>query len=64
MLSNQVFGTEPDKLSEIKPLLGESSAYFLLQAEVEVADRQVRLYSVLQRRERRVAAVFRTSGGL
>lgn len=64
LLSNPVFGTEPEKLSEIKPLLGESSAYFLLEAEVEVADRQVRLYSVLQRLERRVGAVFRTSGGL
>ena len=49
---------------EIKPLLGESSSYFLLEAEVEVADRNMRLYSVLERRQRSVAALARAGGSL
>ncbi len=42
-------------------LLGQQSAYFLLRAEVEVAGRQRRLYSVLQRENRQVKVLSRTS---
>ena len=45
-------------------LLGESSDYFLLRARVEVADRNTRLYSVLQREGRTVSALVRASGSL
>lgn len=45
-------------------LLGESSDYFLLSARVEVADRNTRLYSVLQRDGRIVTARVRASGSL
>jgi general secretion pathway protein K len=45
-------------------LLGESSDYFLLRASVEVADRNRRLYSVLQREGRLVTALVRVSGSL
>jgi general secretion pathway protein K len=52
------------QLAGIKPLLGESTSYFLLSAEVEVADRRMRLYSVLQRTGRQVSALARASGKL
>jgi len=45
-------------------LLGESSNYFLLIAEAEVAGRNTRLYSVLERRDRRIVALARASGSL
>lgn len=45
-------------------LLGESSSYFLLHATVELAERNTHLYSVLQRKDRRVKAVVRASGSL
>ena len=61
-LSNPVFEGKRDKMAAISALLGQQSSYFLLQAEVEVADRKMRLYSVLERRGRRVAALTRTSG--
>ncbi|MEQ9395175.1 type II secretion system minor pseudopilin GspK [Haliea sp.] len=48
----------------VRSLLGESSSWFLLTAEVEVADRNMRLYSVLHRDERTVRAVARASGSL
>ncbi len=48
----------------LQALLGEQSSYFLLRAVVEVADRTMRLYSVLHRDQRQVAAVVRSSGEL
>ena len=48
----------------LRPLLGESSAWFLLEATVEVAERQMRLYSVLQRKGRSVQVAVRASGTL
>jgi general secretion pathway protein K len=61
-LANPVFEGKRDKMTAISALLGQQSSYFLLQAEVDVADRKMRLYSVLERRGRRVAALTRTSG--
>ncbi|MEH6590135.1 MAG: type II secretion system minor pseudopilin GspK [Halioglobus sp.] len=52
------------QLDEVTPLLGETSNYFLLAAEAEVAERQVRLYSVLERRGRAINALARASGSL
>jgi general secretion pathway protein K len=57
-----VLAGKQEQMERIKPLLGESSSYFLLSAEVEVADRRMRLYSVLQRSGRQVAALARGSG--
>jgi general secretion pathway protein K len=63
-LAHPVFDGKRDGIQALRPLLGQQSSYFLLQAEVEVADRNMRLYSVLERRERRVAALARASGSL
>ena len=51
-------------VAELRPLLGETTSWFLLGATVEVAERQMRLYSVLQRRGRSIQAVVRASGSL
>jgi len=61
-LAHPVF--QGKRLLQIKPKLGLSSSYFLLSAEAKVADRKLRLYSVLERRGRRVLAITRTSEGL
>ena len=64
-LSNPVFdGKDKDKMTAVAALLGESSSYFLVLAEAEVADRNMRLYSVLKRGNRRVEAVVRATGSL
>ncbi len=52
------------KMEQVKALLGESTNYFLLSAEVKVADRRMRLYSVLRRNGRHVGALARASGSL
>jgi general secretion pathway protein K len=52
------------QLDDVTPLLGESSNYFLLAAEAEVAQRRVRLYSVLERRGRVINTLARASGSL
>jgi len=51
-------------LVEIQPKLGISSSYFLMSGEAKVADRKLRLYSVLQRKNRVVTAILRTGEGL
>lgn len=61
-LNSAVLAGKQEQMAGIKPLLGESSAYFLLSAEVEVADRRMRLYSVLHRSGRQVGALARGSG--
>jgi general secretion pathway protein K len=63
-LGNAVFGDKSEQMAGIKALLGQSSSYFLLQAEVEVADRNMRLYSVLERSKRRITTIARASGSL
>ena len=55
---------EGKTLLEITPRLGLASSWFLLSAEAKVADRKLRLYSVLERRGREILAVVRTSEGL
>ena len=45
-------------------VLGESSSSFLLQARVEIADREMRLYSVLRRQQRQVTSMVRARGSL
>ena len=61
-LANPVFeGKTTDKIA---PLLGESSAYFQLSARVEIAGRELQLYSVLRRAERRIESIVRASGSL
>ncbi|MEQ9464494.1 MAG: type II secretion system minor pseudopilin GspK, partial [Haliea sp.] len=62
MLEDATFADK--ELADVRSLLGESSSWFLLAAEVEVADRNMRLYSVLHRDERTVRAVARASGSL
>ena len=62
--NHPVLADRLDNMSDQLGLLGESSDYFLLRARVEVADRNMRLYSVLQREGRTVTAVVRASGSL
>ena len=64
LLGNPIFAAKKDKMSGIKGLLDEKSDYFLLEAEVEVAGREMRLYSVLERRNRKVGAIARGNGSL
>jgi general secretion pathway protein K len=64
LLENPIFAAKKDKMSGIQGLLDEKSAYFLLEAEVEVAGRKMRLYSVLERRNRKVSAIARGNGSL
>jgi general secretion pathway protein K len=63
-LASPVFDGRRDTIQGLRPLLGQQSSYFLLEAEVEVADRNMRLYSVLERRDRQVTALARASGSL
>lgn len=63
-LASPVFAGKAEQMAGIKVLLGQSSSYFLLDAEVEVADRNMHLYSVLERKQRRVSALARASGSL
>lgn len=53
---------EGKELAGLTALLGETTAYFLLSATVEVADRSTRLYSVLERNQRQITALSRHSG--
>ncbi|MDX1732819.1 MAG: type II secretion system minor pseudopilin GspK [Halioglobus sp.] len=61
-LANPVFAGK--ELGDIRGLLGERSSWFLLSVTVELADRNTHLYSVLQRKNRRVKAVVRAGGSL
>jgi general secretion pathway protein K len=63
-LSSPVFDDRRERMEQARTLLGEASSHFLLEAEVEVADRRMRLYSVLERRQRSVRALARASGSL
>ncbi|MGB1141072.1 MAG: type II secretion system minor pseudopilin GspK [Halioglobus sp.] len=58
-----VFDGRRDKMRDTWPLVGETSDWFLLDAQVELADRNMRLYSVLWRDNRNIWAVSRSSGG-
>ena len=61
-LADPIF--EGKNLEATAALLGERSSYFLLSARVEIADRDMRLYSVLQRDRRQVTSLMRASGSL
>ncbi len=63
-LASGVFTGRQAQMEQVKSLLGEVTSYFLLSAEVEVADRRMRLYSVLQRSGRQVGALARGSGSI
>lgn len=63
-LASAIFTGKLEQMAKVKTLLGESSSYFLLDAEVKVADRNMHLYSVLERKERRVTSLARASGSL
>ncbi|MEZ5573981.1 MAG: type II secretion system minor pseudopilin GspK [Halioglobus sp.] len=62
--ANPVFDGKRENVAGVKNVLTQSSAYFLLSAEAEVAGRNMRLYSVLHRGNRRIDAVARASGSL
>ncbi len=63
MLDSPVF--EDRQLSqELVASLGESGQYFLFSAEVDVADRISRLYSVVQRQQQQIRTLVRASGSL
>jgi general secretion pathway protein K len=64
LLDHPAFGGRGDKMGGIKGLLDQNSSYFLLRAEVEVAERNMRLYSVLHRSNRQVEALVRASASL
>ena len=51
-------------MNDIANVLGITSDWFLLSASVQIADREQRLYSVLQRNERRVVSRYRSLGEL
>lgn len=52
------------EFNEVRTLLGESSGFFLLEARVEIADREQRLYSVLRRDKQQVTVLQRARGAL
>ena len=58
-LASSVFAGKQDRMVEIKKRLGVESNYFLLEAQVEVAGREMRLYSVLHRQDRTIKAIAR-----
>ncbi len=66
--TKEAFITEPvfkgKDMAGMNKMLGETSNYFLLTAEVEVAGRNMRLYSVLDRSHRKISAIARASGSL
>ncbi len=49
---------------KMRELLGESSNYFQLSARVEIADRELQMYSVLHRNQRIIESIVRASGSL
>lgn len=61
-LAQPVF--EEASMAGATSLLGESSSYFLLDARVEIADREQRLYSVLHRASRQVEVLQRMRAAL
>ena len=64
LLAHPVFAGRAEGMTQTLTLLGETSDYFQLSARVEVADRNTRLYSVLERKNRQVNVLQRTTGSL
>lgn len=63
-LANAVFEGRRDNMAEIKQALDKQSSYFMLEALVEVAGRNMRLYSVLHRHNRQIDTLARAGGSL
>jgi general secretion pathway protein K len=63
-LASPEFEGRAEQMEQTRTLLGQDSSYFLLTAQVEVAERNMRLYSVLQREGRQVSALVRAAGSL
>ena len=64
-LEQPVFAdAQENERAALQALLGESSAYFMLSARVEIADRDQRMYSVLRREERQIDVLQRVRGAL
>ncbi len=63
-LAHSAFSGIAGEMGGMKTLLGENSSLFLLRAQVQVAGREMRLYSVLERKSRQVNALVRASGSL
>ena len=59
----QSFFTGRD-MTAIEPLLTQRSDWFLLDAQVEIADREQHLYSVLKRKQRKIDVLYRSFGAL
>lgn len=62
-LEHPLFADSEERMKPTSDLLGQNSNYFLLRARAEVAGKEMRLYSVLERRNRRVTAIARARGG-
>ncbi|EEB80296.1 MAG: type II secretion system minor pseudopilin GspK [Halioglobus sp.] len=62
-LNQPSLASSKDNMPKMRDLLGEQSEYFQLRARVEVAGRNQRLYSVLQRKNRQVSVLSRTTDG-
>jgi general secretion pathway protein K len=64
-LDNPVFAQKKDRMAGIMQQLDQYTNYFLLEATVEVAGRNMRLYSVLERSNNRsISALARANGSL
>lgn len=63
-LDHPVFASRKEKMSKTAALLDKRSSFFMLNAEVELAQRNMRLYSVLERRDRSVVTLVRGGGSL
>ena len=63
-LASPEFAGKEEQMEQARSLLGQDTGYFLLTAEVKVADREMRLYSVLQREGRQVNVLARAAGSL
>ena len=62
-LSQPALADSKDSMTATQALLGEQTEYFLLRARVEVAGRDQRLYSVLERKNRQVSILSRATDG-
>lgn len=60
-LASAVFEGRRERMTGIMALLDQKSEYFLLEAEAEVAGRNMRLYSVLHRHNRQIDAIARAA---
>ncbi|RLQ23893.1 general secretion pathway protein GspK [Seongchinamella sediminis] len=62
-LNHPALADSKDRMTASQALLDEQTGYFLLRARVEVAGRNQRLYSVLERKNRRVSVLSRATDG-